>query len=422
MNYKETIDFLFSRLPMYQRLGGAAYKNDLSTTKAIDKFLSHPHKNYHHIHVAGTNGKGSVSHMIASVLQEEGYKVGLYTSPHYRDFRERIRINGTIIPEQDVIHFVELYYPDLEYLSPSFFELTFAMATEYFKNQNVDIAVWETGMGGRLDSTNIVCPDIAIITNISFDHTRFLGDTLPDIAREKSGIIKPEIPVVIGEKQEKTKDIFEHVAQKMVSPIIYASDEIHFNEVNITNHGMSIKWNESILNLPFPVSYQKKNLKTSLAAIQHLIKLGWDISNKSLCEGIENVVSNTGFQGRFQILDQNPLIIADSAHNPSGLEETMGQLKQFRISKKHVVLGMVNDKDIHKALSLMPKEAQYYFAKADIPRGIEAIELKEIAEKFSLKGNYYSSVKEALQAARNNATINDLIFIGGSTFTVAEVI
>ncbi|MCF8330812.1 MAG: bifunctional folylpolyglutamate synthase/dihydrofolate synthase, partial [Bacteroidales bacterium] len=359
---------------------------------------------------------------IASVLQEEGYKVGLYTSPHYRDFRERIRINGMTIHEQEVIHFIESYYPDLEHLSPSFFELTFAMATEYFKNQQVDIAVWETGMGGRLDSTNIVCPDMTIITNISFDHTRFLGNTLPEIAREKAGIIKYNTPVIIGEKQEEIRQVFENVASKMNAPIIYASDEIDFEQINFTNNGIGVIWNKFSLYLPFPVSYQIKNLKTSLAVITNLKKQGWHLSDKSISAGIEKVVSNTGFQGRFQILGQKPLTIADSAHNPAGLEETMRQLKHFNTATKHFVLGMVNDKDIQKALSLMPKEAQYYFAKADIPRGLKAKELKKMAKEIGLKGKCYASVKEAFQAARKNASVDDLIFIGGSTFTVAEVI
>jgi dihydrofolate synthase/folylpolyglutamate synthase len=427
MTYQETLEFLFAQLPMYQRSGAAAYKNDLSTTLALDEYFGQPHREYKNIHIAGTNGKGSVSHMLASVLQQAGFKVGLYTSPHYRDFRERIKINGQMIPEEEVIVFTETHYPAVEHLKPSFFEMTFAMATDYFRLQNVDVAIWETGMGGRLDSTNVVTPEVAAITNIALDHTRFLGNTVAAIAAEKAGIIKRNIPVVIGQKQPEAQDVFLDFATQMNAPLSFASEEILLDEPVLKGNGLLLRGeSEGIkdveITMPFLARYQVKNLKTVLQIIKLLNQKRFDISIASIQEGIRNVTGNTGFMGRFQLLKSKPLTIADSGHNPAGVEEVMQQINELGKSKLHMVIGMVNDKDIRQVLSLMPQQAAYYFAKADIPRGLAAVELQQTAMELGLKGNVYASVTAALDAALEAATDHDLVFVGGSTFTVAEVV
>ncbi|MGM0647683.1 MAG: bifunctional folylpolyglutamate synthase/dihydrofolate synthase [Bacteroidota bacterium] len=422
MNYQETLDLLFSQLPMYQRSGAAAYKNDLSVTLAIDAYLDHPHRHYKNIHVAGTNGKGSVSHMIASILQAAGYTTALYTSPHYTDFRERIAINGAMISENDVIRFTEQTYPHLKHLAPSFFELTFGMAMEYFRQQNVDVAIWETGMGGRLDSTNVVSPEVAVVTNISYDHTRFLGDTLTEIAQEKAGIIKKLVPVVIGERQSETENVFIAKAIAQGAPLSFASDEIVFSDCDISMTGISAVWKEIQIDLPLAASYQLQNLKTCLQTIVSLRAKGWQIADCDIRDGLQNIYHYTGFRGRFQILSRHPLIIADSGHNIAGVEAVIKQMGQINAPQKHLVLGMVNDKDIRSVLSLMPVDGIYYFAKANIPRGLDAEQLMASAAELGLKGKAYTSVQQAFQKAKQNAAPDDLIFIGGSTFTVAEVL
>lgn len=427
MTYQETLEFLFAQLPMYQRSGAAAYKNDLSTTLALDEYFGQAHSEYKNIHIAGTNGKGSVSHMLASVLQQSGLKVGLYTSPHYRDFRERIKINGKMIPKEEVIEFTETHYPAVEHLQPSFFEMTFAMATDYFRLQNVDVAIWETGMGGRLDSTNVVNPEVAAITNIALDHTRFLGDTIAAIAAEKAGIIKKNIPVVIGQKQPEAQEVFLDVATRMNASLSFASEEVLLAEPVMLDNGLLLKGRSEGIKgveiiIPFLAGYQIKNLKTVLQIIKILKDRGFEISTANIQEGIRKVIDNTGFIGRFQLLKSKPLTIADSGHNPAGVEEVIGQIKALKKPKLHMVIGMVSDKDIRQVLSLMPQQATYYFAKADIPRGLAATELQQTAAEIGLKGEVYPTVKAALDAAWKAAEDDELVFVGGSTFTVAEVV
>ncbi len=427
MNYQETLDLLFAQLPMYQRSGAAAYKNDLAATEALDAYFGFPHRAYKNVHVAGTNGKGTVSCMLASILKEAGYKTGLYTSPHYVDFRERIRINGEMISEHKVIEFTEKFFPQLKHISPSFFEMTFAMACWHFREQKIDVAVWETGMGGRLDSTNVVKPEVSAITNISLDHVRFLGESVTAIAGEKAGIIKENVSIVIGEWQEDAAQVFKHRATEKNAPITWASDEIEFAMAEILSDGLRIAIKDEKLvsgafTVPLPASYQFLNVKTTLQVIKKLREKGFKISSDAIKKGFANIFQNAGYKGRFQILGKKPLIIADSAHNPAGIRLVMDQIREMSAEKLHFVIGMVNDKDIKSVLELMPAGAEYYFAKADIPRGLAARELRRFAEASGLKGKDYDSVNAALKAAKAAASEKDLIFIGGSTFTVAEVV
>ncbi len=428
MNYKETLDYLFSHLPMYQRVGQAAYKANLNTTIELLKDLKNPHKNFKSIHIAGTNGKGSVAHMMASVFQNSGYKTGLYTSPHLNDFRERIKINGEMISEKNVIDFVETNKKSFEKTQPSFFEMTVGLAFQYFKDEQVDIAIIETGMGGRLDSTNLVTPELSIITNIGLDHTQFLGETIEEIAKEKAAIIKKNIPVVIGKNQPEIKEIF--VAQaKNQSSSIYFADE-HFDAKLLTGSNLDFNeydiWKESELYIeqllcPLLGDYQGENIITTLQACELLTdKFGL---NKSLVkEGIENVIYNTGLKGRWQLLSKNPLTICDTGHNKDGLSAIVSQLQKINYDQLHFVIGFVNDKNISDLLNLLPQHAEYYFCKADIPRAMDEKKLEEQAHKAGLRGQSYSSVREAYNSAVNNASINDMVFIGGSTFVVAEVV
>ncbi len=430
MNYSETIKWLYQQLPMFQRDGAAAYKADLNKTIAILKAIDNPQEGFKVIHVAGTNGKGSVSHFIASVLQESGYKTGLYTSPHLKDFRERIRINGKMIPEKDVVNFIEKNKDEIKNISPSFFEITVAMAYEYFKNENVDFAILETGMGGRLDSTNISNPILSIITNIGYDHTRFLGNTLEKIAYEKAGIIKDGIPVVIGRKQKETLPVFETVAGNKNTRLYFAED--HFELKQIHTPSSFIKhydiWKDDLLyieNIESPLGgdYQAENIATALQALD-VLKESKIISTgiNEIKEGIENTVDNTGIKGRWQVLNTNPVTIADTGHNEDGIRSNVTQLLQMDFNHLHIVLGIVSDKDYDGILSLLPGSATYYFCKADIPRAMDAEELKNKAEDFGLNGNFYPSVTHAYSSAINNAGANDLVFVGGSTFVVAEII
>jgi dihydrofolate synthase / folylpolyglutamate synthase len=431
MTYQQTLDYLFSQLPMFQRIGAAAYKADLNNTIAICNLLNNPENKFRSIHIAGTNGKGSTSHMLASVLQTAGLKVGLYTSPHLKDFRERIKINGKLIPEQNVIDFVEEYKIDFEKVQPSFFEMTVGLAFDYFAKEKVDIAVIEVGLGGRLDSTNVIKPLVSIITNISFDHTALLGNTLEKIAAEKAGIIKDKVPVVIGETQNETRNIFIEKSKLHHSEIVFADQvysakniqqikkETLYLSMDIEKKGQLFFENLEIELLGF---YQKKNVATVLAAIDELNKTGFSLSESDIRTGIKNVIKNTGLLGRWQVLSQAPLTIADTGHNEAGITEVINQISNTPHKQLHFVLGMVNDKDISTVLSLLPKKAYYYFCKAKIPRALEATELANQAEVLGLKGSVYNSVNEALIAAKTNADANDLVFIGGSTFTVAEVV
>jgi dihydrofolate synthase / folylpolyglutamate synthase len=428
MNYQETLDYLFSQLPMYQRLGQAAYKADLKTTIALLKVLKNPQQNFKTIHIAGTNGKGSVAHLMASIFQTAGYKTGLYTSPHLNDFRERIKINGEMISEDIVISFVEKYKNSFEEIKPSFFEMTVGMAFEYFQNEEVDIAIIETGMGGRLDSTNLISPELSIITNIGLDHTQFLGETMKEIAAEKAEIIKKEIPIVIGKNQPEIKEIFTNKSKVQNAPIYFAHE--HFDAKSLTSSDLDFNvydiWKESELYIdhllcPLLGDYQTENIITTLQACD-LLSDKFGLSKSLVKEGIETVVSNTGLKGRWQLLSKNPLTICDTGHNKDGLSAIVNQLQKINYDQLHFVIGFVNDKNINDLLNLLPQHAEYYFCKADIPRALDEDELEQLAHKAGLRGNAYGSVREAYNSALNNSGRSDLVFIGGSTFVVAEVV
>jgi len=405
MNYKETLEWMFAQLPMFQRDGKAAFKKDLTNSIAFSKHLNYPEKKFKSIHVAGTNGKGSTSHMLASVLQEAGYKVGLYTSPHLKDFRERIKINGEVITEAEVVDFITENNSFLLKCKPSFFEMTVGLAFDCFAKQRIDIAVVEVGLGGRLDSTNIITPEVSVITNIGFDHTQFLGETLPEIAFEKAGIIKNGVPVVIGEFQEETYPVFEKAANKNSSPIFLASSNTE------NNYQSDLKGN-----------YQIHNIKTVLQTITILKTKGYTISEENIKNGLLRVVKNTGLLGRWQILKKQPKVICDTGHNKEGLHYVFKQLQEESFEKLHIVFGVVNDKDLNSILPLFPKNATYYFCKPNIPRGLNVIELQSQCSAYGLNGNVFSSVKKAYSEALNLANTKDLIFIGGSTFVVAETL
>lgn len=405
MNYTETIEWMFNRLPMFQQIGASAYKKDLTNTLALSNHLGNPEKQLRCIHVGGTNGKGSTSHLLASVLQEAGYKVGLYTSPHLKDYRERIKINGTMIPESFVVEFVELHKNFLETHEFSFFEMTVGLAFDYFAKEQTDINIIEVGMGGRLDSTNIITPLLSVITNIGLDHTQFLGDTLEAIAEEKAGIIKSSIPVVIGEYSHETRVVFETKAMQTQSSIYFASD------LQAQTYPSALKG-----------AYQEANKKTVQQALALLRTVSnFDITENHIQVGFENVIANTGLLGRWQVLGEQPKIIADTAHNEHGLRIVMRQLKGESKHHLHVVLGVVNDKDLDKILPLFPKEARYYFCKPNIPRGLDAAVLGQKASGFGLIGSVFDSVSIAYQKAKAQALPEDLIYVGGSTFVVAEL-
>ncbi len=425
MNYQETLDFLFSQLPMYQRDGKVAYKANLDNTLALDNYFNNPHKKFKTIHVAGTNGKGSVSHMLASVLQEAGLKTGLYTSPHLIDFRERIKINGQLIPESEVVDFVAAHQQIIMDLKPSFFELTVAMAFDYFAQQKVDVAVIEVGMGGRLDSTNIITPLVSIITNIGYDHTQFLGETLPEIAAEKAGIIKRGIPVIIGQQHPETKPVFETRGIEHEAPICFAEKRFTLLRSSVKNglQHMDIKNAQSgttiEVELDLMGSYQKKNILTVMAAMQLLIPM-FGIPKSILVSGLSKVIRNTGLHGRWQQVSENPRVICDTGHNLEGISLVLEQLKKESFGKLHFIFGMVNDKDPDKILNILPKNASYYFTRASIPRALDELELFEKATQKELSGTSYQCVEDAYKAAIENADANDLIFVGGSTFVVAD--
>ncbi|MCC7296696.1 MAG: bifunctional folylpolyglutamate synthase/dihydrofolate synthase [Bacteroidia bacterium] len=406
-SYAETLEYLFNRLPVYQHIGKAAYKADLNNTIALMKALDNPELSFKSIHIAGTNGKGSVSSLLASIFAVHGFKTGLYTSPHLKDFRERIRINGEMIPESEVVDFTQRIKPEIDRIQPSFFELTVAMAFDYFRSQQVDIAIIETGMGGRLDSTNVILPELSIITNIGMDHMDFLGDTLSKIASEKAGIIKHNIPVVVGEKHPETDPVFEGKAVSEKAALFYA-DEAPENWTEL----FAMKGN-----------YQVKNLATVAKAVEVMQSTGLLKPNKELLErALKEVVQWSGLRGRWEILNQHPLTIADAAHNDHGLKWAMKQLKELKSNHIHFVFGVVNDKDLSKVLPLLPTSATYYFCKPKIIRGLDAKLLQEKSESAGLHGNCYSSVTEAIKAAQTQAKENDVLYIGGSTFVVAEAL
>ena len=395
---------MYFRLPMYQRQGAPALKKDLTNSVAFSRHLGKPESQYPSVHIAGTNGKGSTSHMIASVLQAAGYRVGLYTSPHLKDFRERVRVNGEMISEQEVVKFVETNKVFLEEHSLSFFELTVGMAFDHFASKRVDIAVVEVGLGGRLDSTNIIRPLVSVITNIGLDHTQFLGETLPEIAFEKGGIIKPGVPVVIGETQKETLPVFEKLALESKAPLVFANQE-----------------SESIFETDLIGRYQQKNMRTALKTLELLRKEGFEISDTHIQEGLLHVAENTGLKGRYQVLRHHPKVICDTAHNREGLELVLDQVMKEGAENLHFVLGFVNDKDLDTVLPLFPEKANYYFCRPDIPRGLDAEVLGEEAARYNLKGQSFGGVDQAYRAALKNAGSEDLIYAGGSTFVVAEM-
>ena len=428
MNYNETLNWMFNKLTLYQRIGASAYKADLNTTIEIINYLDNPQDSFKSIHIAGTNGKGSTSHSLASVFQEAGYKTGLYTSPHLRDFRERIRINGEMIPENDVVDFIEKHKNKLEELELSFFEMTVAMAFDYFRKEKVDIAIIEVGMGGRLDSTNVINPELCVITNISLDHVKFLGENKEQIAKEKAGIIKPKTPVVIGETQEDSKNVFINTAKEKDSKILFADQIMDCrkdNTYSIEYQKFDIYKNNELylkdLKYPLLGNYQKKNLATVICALD-ILKEPFNINNTHIINGLNNVIKNTSLMGRWQVINRNPLAIADTGHNVAGINEVNRQLAETKYNKLHFVLSVVNDKDIDGILNLLPKDAEYYFCKADIPRGLSVNILAEKAIKCGLNGKIYDSVRLAYSTALENAKEGDLVFVGGSNFTVAEVV
>ena len=402
MTFKEIINWMFSQLPMYHRHGKSAFKKDLTNIIAFSEQLGNPQHKFKSIHVGGTNGKGSTSHMLSSILQEAGYKVGLYTSPHLKSFTERIRINGIEIPEDYVVEFIKSHKSFLESQGLSFFEMTVGLAFDYFAKEKVDIAVIEVGLGGRLDSTNIISPEVSVITNIGWDHMDMLGDTLPKIAFEKAGIIKNNVPVVIGERQKEVEHVFVDKAKECNAEITFASDS-------------KITYQTDLLG-----AYQKKNVRTAVQALKVL--KGFSISEEQIQNGLLNVVTNTNLKGRWQILNESPKIICDTAHNKEGLEAVMSQLKGENYTNLHIVLGVVSDKNLNDVLPLFPKRAKYYFCKPNVPRGMPASDVMKVAEAFKLKGESYETVSLALEAAKKNAIAEDVIYIGGSTFVVAEVV
>jgi len=434
MDYPQTLQYLYDQLPMFTRVGASAYKEDLDNTIELCKRLGNPQHQFKSVHIAGTNGKGSTSHMLAAVLQVAGYKTGLYTSPHLRDFRERVRINGQMISEEQVIGFVAAHQRDFEDIQPSFFEMTVGLAFDIFAKEQVDIAIIEVGLGGRLDSTNIISPLLSVITNIGWDHMNILGNTLQLIAAEKAGIIKPGIPVIIGEYQPEVADIFLRKAAKEETEISFASDEWESevrsleSKVNVTQyldltiHKKDSRLQTIDLQLDLPGTYQLKNVKTVLSAVEQLRLQGFVITTEHLQTALRQVKTLTGLHGRWEVLSTHPLTICDTGHNPDGIQEVLKNIAATPYEHLHFVMGMVNDKDISKVLAMLPKNATYYFCKPDIPRGLEAENLQQQAEALGLHGDTYPTVKQALQSAQKAAKKADLVFVGGSTFVVAEIV
>ncbi|MFA6126050.1 MAG: folylpolyglutamate synthase/dihydrofolate synthase family protein [Bacteroidales bacterium] len=429
MNYKETTDWLFSQLPMFHRVGKSAYKADLENSLELDKKFGFPHRNFHSIHIAGTNGKGSVSNMLAAVLQQSGYKVGLYTSPHLVDFRERIRINGEMIPKKEVVAFVEKHKDLFEEMQPSFFEMTVALAFDYFSRQDVQVAVIEAGLGGRLDSTNIIDPVISVITNISFDHMDLLGETLEKIATEKAGIIKSGIPVVVGEKDRQTRKVFEDKAAAAGSQIFFANDYFQVPYSILSNDHRQffqvLKGKKSVfpeLNSDLIGFVQRKNLPVVLEVLELLRLRDWPITDEDIYDGLSKVKALTGFSGRWEIINQNPTTIIDTGHNIDGIKQVVYQIENTRFKNLHIVYGAVNDKEIDKILQVLPVNAHYYFTQATIPRAMDVKLLAAKAAFYGLKGSMHTTVPEALSSARKSAGSGDLVVVTGSTYVVAEAL
>lgn len=428
MNYLQTLEFLYSKLPMFTRIGPVALKKDLHNTFTLCAALGNPQQRFKSVHIGGTNGKGSTSHMLAAILQKAGYKTGLYTSPHLKDFRERIRINGKMIPKASVIRFVKAQKKIIREIEPSFFEVTVAMAFDFFAREKVDIAIIEVGLGGRLDSTNIIQPELSVITNISLDHTQILGHTLQEIAAEKAGIIKKNIPVVIGEQQPETLPVFITKATSEHAPLTFADTALKLSRVKRLRNTLLIDIQNTsgmlyrALKLDLTGSYQQKNVLTVVEAVLQLRKKGYQIPDEALYTGLRHVKKLTGLKGRWQTLDKSPLVICDTGHNEAGITEVLKNIDNTAYRQLHMIIGMVKDKDIGKVLALLPKEALYYFCAPQLERALPAAELRAQAMKYQLNGSAYSHVEEALAAAKKAAQDHDLIFVGGSTFVVAEII
>ncbi len=427
MDYNQTLEYLYSRLPMFSRIGAAAYKEDLHNTIALCEAIGNPQHQFRSVHIAGTNGKGSVSHMLAAILQTAGYKTGLYTSPHLKDFRERIKVNGEMISKDAVVDFTERIQPQIGQMDPSFFEVTVAMAFDYFAREKVDIAIIETGLGGRLDSTNIILPEVAVITNIGWDHMNLLGDTLEKIAFEKAGIIKENIPVVIGETIPESLPVFEKTAAEKNSPLYIAPQQYEAMNRQWENQLLEVdvldkkKYTHQIYQLDLPGIYQTKNLLTVLTTCNVLQSKGWTIREADIQQGLQHSKKIAGLHGRWEIIHTNPLLVLDVAHNVDGIDQLLEQIKVTPHDKLHLVLGMVKDKDVRKVLQRLPEKAVYYFTQAGIPRALEAQDLATSAAEFGLKGNSYTSVNTAIYAASTKAGSKDMIVVCGSIFLVGEV-
>lgn len=426
--FTEVIEYLYARLPMFTRDGASAINPDVDKTLLLCEALGNPHKKFKSIHIAGTNGKGSSSHMLAAVLAASGYKTGLYTSPHLVDFRERIRLNGAMIPQQQVVDFVNNHQALIEKIQPSFFEVTVALAFDYFANEQVDIAVIEVGLGGRLDSTNIISPELCLISNIGMDHMNVLGDTLEEIAGEKAGIIKAKTPVVISEKQAEIQHVFIEKAAAMEADLTFATDVLELTDAARTTEGLQVE----VLNKATQINqqwlcdltgtYQQKNILGVLTSIQKLKELGYVLPDEKVAYGLSHVQESTGLRGRWQTLQTSPWVICDTGHNEDGIKEVLKNLQTLSYQKLHIIFGAMKDKDLSHILPLLPKDAQYYFAAPDMPRAMPADQLKQLASGFDLKGNHYVSIEQAFDAAQQQYQENDLIFVGGSTFVVAELL
>ena len=428
MDYQQTIEYLFTRLPMFSRIGASAIKKDVTNTIELCEAVGNPHKKFKSVHIAGTNGKGSVSHMLAAVLQTAGYKTGLYTSPHLKDFRERIRIDGDMISQEYVVDFVKKIQPKIVELNPSFFEITVAMAFNYFSDHKVDIAVVEVGLGGRLDSTNVISPEVSVITNISWDHMNILGDTLEKIAAEKAGIIKNQIPVIVGETTPETKAVFEDIASMNDAPIVFADQVKYVSGWEYAKSYLTVEVADKSkdehyrYNLDLTGYYQTKNLVTVLEIITCLQRQDWKISQTHVEYALQHVKKLTGLQGRWEIIQHHPMVVLDVGHNAAGIDQVVAQLELSDFNDLHVILGMVKDKDIDAVLQLFPKEATYYFTRASIPRAIDEKELAKKGNSLGLRGEHYPSVNNALSIAKQKASKEDLILVCGSVFVVGEVI
>lgn len=427
MTYEQTLDYLYTHLPLFSRIGAAAYKANLDNTIELCSSLKDPQTKFKSVHIAGTNGKGSVSHMLAAILQTAGYKTGLYTSPHLKDFRERIRVNGEMISQEFIIDFTKKINPQIEKLNPSFFEITVAMAFDYFAQQEINIAIVETGLGGRLDSTNIITPELSVITNIGWDHMNLLGDSLEKIAGEKAGIIKQNVPVIIGETIKETLPVFEKIAAEKNAPLTIASQKRQAAEWKWEKHELIVEVSEKnktdhrVYKLDLPGLYQTKNLLTVLEACSQLQQKGWNVDESDIHKALEQVKKLTGLHGRWDIIHEHPLIILDVGHNEDGIKQILKQIELTDHHELHIILGMVNDKEIDKVLEQLPKTAHYYFTQAAIPRALKAESLKQKAESLGLKGKIYVDVNTALKSAKDKAAKNDLIIVCGSIFLVAEV-